>query len=1030
MKMEIWTQEAIGGNYMGRVRRSGRKIVSLYLAFVMVLPLVGVFSFSLGAPSDEDRKSFDVTIGSLGSLTEAEARKPMAVRLEAVAENDFGLPDDASPYSELKSGGYATYSGPTPHDAPFGSDVLIFNDPYNQTSPSIDHDSNNNTFVAFEHDWGFGSDIYLSKSPDGGQSWGTIPIVNTARNESCPSMAIDYSPSAGSERWYVFYETDELEYAWSNDGTTWSRRVLGGTFWSTITCPYVQANGDFVVVVAQKYDDQVEFRDTWYVFYTLDGFQTYTGYYWILWNESWVSQPRITIIDDDEVFTAFEVYDKTDPDPSKWWHDTLMALGTLTGSLSSDNWPYWVWASSFNNQVPTSPTVESNGRHIIITQEALDPRINFLNTSSLFCAWTSDVQASGTSWDGCNNGQWFLAYDKNDILDQKFPMLHMDGSTVHAVWLNGTDVNYRYSPDGGNNWMGEPNTGRPLKVNEPGNGTALRMYHSPDITFFGGKPGIVWHDTRINGSIYFNTLGNVVFFTIYTDPLVWDAWVREVGDVWHPPPHTYLWTRGSNHDIEAVGTIILAGGIVLNFCYWADGNPLNPRTITVNSSYPEATAVYCCSNSTLVVDTSPKGLLIEIDDVQYTAPGVICCDNSSIHKVHAPSPQVVGPNAWYVFSHWSDLGAQTHYLNVNGTVKLIAYFDLISNQKPVADAGGPYMGRKVLQVNFSGSGSYDPDGTIVTYDWDFGDGTPHALGENVNHSYTSGGNFTVILNVTDDMGSWDLDITYAIIYDLPPGPPGVVGAVLTGPSMSDVKIMWTLSEDDGAGEDDIYNYTIYYGTVYDPTGASYVKLADVPPGSTFYIHVGAGRGDNNSYFYMVCAFDDISQKTCDLHQASKIARHLDPGLQLISIPLLLSDTSTPDVFQTVSFTKITHYDAMAGKRHNWKTYDTRKPYSNLKNVNHTMALWVDVSAPSWFTVAGLVPLQTTIHLVTGWNFVGYPSFIPEDVNTNLAGAIWQNVETFDPTNTPWLLKRLNGGDLMLPGEGYWIHVSSDFDWSL
>jgi hypothetical protein len=1027
MKMEILTLEAIGGNYMGRVQRSVRKIVSLYLAFVMALPLVGVLSFSIGAPSEEDRKSFDVTIGALGNPTRDNTREPMTVRLEAVAENGYGVPDDASPYSEINSGGYATYSGPTPHDAPFGSDILIFNDPYNQTNPSIDYDSNNNTFVAFEHDWGLGTDIYLSKSSDGGQNWGTIPIVNTGRNESCPSMAIDYSPSAGSERWYVFYETDELEYAWSDDGTTWSRNVLGGTFWSTVTCPYVQANGDFVVVVAQKYDDQTMMQDTWYILYTLDGFQTYTAYYWVLWSGAAVSQPRVTIIDDDEVLTAFEVHDTSTPGDD--WHDTLMALGELTGGgPSTDTWDYWVWGSGFNNQVPTAPTVQSYGRHVIVTHEALAPQVNLLNTSSLFCAWSGDIQHTGASWDGCNNDEWFLAFDENDVLDQKFPKLHMDGMTVHATWLNGTDVNYRYSPDGGNNWMGEPNTGLPLKVNEPGNGTALRMYHSPDITFFGGKLGIVWHDTRVNGSIYFNTLGNLVFFTIYTDPLVWDAWVREVGDMWHTPPYTYLWTRGTNHDIEAVGTITV-GGVVLSFCYWDDGSPFNPRTVNANSSYPMITAVYCCSNSTLSVNTSPTGLLVEIDVVQYTAPQVICCDNSSIHKVHAPSPQVVSPGVWYEFSHWSDLGTQTHFVNVNGIVKLTAFFDLVTNQDPVADAGGPYFGRKNLNVNFTGLGSFDSDGSIVAYEWDFGDGNL-GLGAVVNHTYTSKGNYTVILNVTDNSGSWDIDITYALIEDLPPGAPGVLGSILSGGSLADVEISWSLSADDGGIENDVGNYEIYTSTGYDPTGASYLLLDAVGPGLSSYVHVGGGHGNNNVYFYMICAVDDDAQKTCDAQQSVKYAKSLNSGQQLLSIPALLSDTSTPNVFQTVSFTKITYYDAMAGKRHNWKTFDTRKPYSTLKNVNHTMALWVDVTSPSWFTVAGLVPQQTTIHLVTGWNFVGYASFTSADVNTNLAGANWQNVETFDSTNTPWLLKRLNGGDLMFSGEGYWIHVSSDFDWVL
>jgi PKD repeat protein len=58
------------------------------------------------------------------------------------------------------------------------------------------------------------------------------------------------------------------------------------------------------------------------------------------------------------------------------------------------------------------------------------------------------------------------------------------------------------------------------------------------------------------------------------------------------------------------------------------------------------------------------------------------------------------------------------------------------------------------KVNFDASGSSDPDGTVVSYDWDFGDGTT-ASGESVTHSYSSSGEYTVELTVTDDDGGTD-----------------------------------------------------------------------------------------------------------------------------------------------------------------------------------------------------------------------------------------------------------------------------------
>ena len=57
-----------------------------------------------------------------------------------------------------------------------------------------------------------------------------------------------------------------------------------------------------------------------------------------------------------------------------------------------------------------------------------------------------------------------------------------------------------------------------------------------------------------------------------------------------------------------------------------------------------------------------------------------------------------------------------------------------------------------LDATFDASGSADPDGAIVAYDWDFGDGTS-GIGTKVTHSYAAAGTYTVKLTVTDDDGA-------------------------------------------------------------------------------------------------------------------------------------------------------------------------------------------------------------------------------------------------------------------------------------
>jgi PKD repeat protein len=80
----------------------------------------------------------------------------------------------------------------------------------------------------------------------------------------------------------------------------------------------------------------------------------------------------------------------------------------------------------------------------------------------------------------------------------------------------------------------------------------------------------------------------------------------------------------------------------------------------------------------------------------------------------------------------------------------------------VADASAPTSGTAPLAVNFSSAGSYDPDGTIVAYDWDFGDGTTSTLANPVK-SYTTPGTYTASLVVVDNSGLSSVADTVTII---------------------------------------------------------------------------------------------------------------------------------------------------------------------------------------------------------------------------------------------------------------------------
>ena len=84
----------------------------------------------------------------------------------------------------------------------------------------------------------------------------------------------------------------------------------------------------------------------------------------------------------------------------------------------------------------------------------------------------------------------------------------------------------------------------------------------------------------------------------------------------------------------------------------------------------------------------------------------------------------------------------------SGKVKGISYAP--ANRTPLAVATAtPTFGAAPLQVSFKGSGSSDPDGDPLAYEWDFGDGTAKSTSKDPAHTFTKGGDFDARLKVTD-----------------------------------------------------------------------------------------------------------------------------------------------------------------------------------------------------------------------------------------------------------------------------------------
>ncbi len=77
-----------------------------------------------------------------------------------------------------------------------------------------------------------------------------------------------------------------------------------------------------------------------------------------------------------------------------------------------------------------------------------------------------------------------------------------------------------------------------------------------------------------------------------------------------------------------------------------------------------------------------------------------------------------------------------------------------TNQPPqAAFSPSSTEGFAPLQINFDAGAANDPDGTISSYEWDFGDGSPPANGMTTSHVYADPGAYNATLSVTDNDGA-------------------------------------------------------------------------------------------------------------------------------------------------------------------------------------------------------------------------------------------------------------------------------------
>jgi hypothetical protein len=194
------------------------------------------------------------------------------------------------------------------------------------------------------------------------------------------------------------------------------------------------------------------------------------------------------------------------------------------------------------------------------------------------------------------------------------------------------------------------------------------------------------------------------------------------------------------------------------------------------------------------------------------------------------------------------------------------------NRPPIANCGADRSAVVGIAAIFSGSASFDHYGAIVSYQWDFGDGTPNESGSSVSHTFTAAGSYQVSLTVTDDQGALDTD-TCMITLSPPIFRCSLIpnGAVLKRGGILGYQITVTNNTDEAQNFKFASKVKLPNGNMYPPSGyligplevylnpyqsRSGYKSHTIPTGAQLGIYTYHGYvGNYGVGLYDECTFD-------------------------------------------------------------------------------------------------------------------------------------------------------------------------------
>ncbi len=206
----------------------------------------------------------------------------------------------------------------------------------------------------------------------------------------------------------------------------------------------------------------------------------------------------------------------------------------------------------------------------------------------------------------------------------------------------------------------------------------------------------------------------------------------------------------------------------------------------------------------------------------------------------------ISPTLFNTFITWLAARTANGTTSVQTVAQALGQTPPVPNQAPVAAFTSSAVN---LAAAFDGSASSDPDGTVASYGWDFGDGSAAGTGAKPVHTYAAGGTYQVKLTVTDNRGGTASVVNPITVTAPAPTAPAAPTGVAAVAGNTTAAVSWTAPNNGGSA---ITSYTVTpyaAGTAQPP-----IAVVGTPPPTGTTV---TGLANGTAYTFTVTATNAI-----------------------------------------------------------------------------------------------------------------------------------------------------------------------------